>query len=238
MGKITVKHYLNTNLKPYLINGEQYFSIYVLVTANRQNTKVKSKAFNEYYTENDFNEIINPINSEEFEAIKNEEKAIGNIANLVYSVIDGFDTTLFAAIYNYYESIFIFDIDIESFKVNKDENIESVNLYNKSQNNLSIDISSFFIKEFSLKENNSKGMSLLTWFSGKGQAELKNFIEENNSNLEAIEILNRIVFFKSFEKLKWIFKGSKKLEALIDKYSNFFEMPESYLEPLYKKLAL
>ena len=42
MNKITVKHYLNTNLKPYVINGDKYYSIYALVTSHRQNTKVKS----------------------------------------------------------------------------------------------------------------------------------------------------------------------------------------------------
>ena len=42
MGKITVKHFLNTNLKPYVINKQNYYSIYVFVTANRKTTKLKS----------------------------------------------------------------------------------------------------------------------------------------------------------------------------------------------------
>lgn len=238
MGKITVKHYLNTNLKPYLINGEQYFSIYALVTANRQNTKVKSKVFNEYYTENDFNELLNPKNKEDLKLIQDEERAIINITSLIFNVTDVFDTSLFAAIYNYYQSIYIFDIDIQLFKIRIGEKETIVDLYNESKNILGIDISTFFISEFSLKENNSKGMSLFTWFSPIGQTELKRFLEKSNCNSEAIETLNKIVFFKSFEKLKWIFKGSKKLETLIDKYSNLFEMPETQLEPLYKKLSV
>ena len=40
--KITVKHYLNKNLKPDLIDGLQYYSIYVLIIVNRTNTKTKS----------------------------------------------------------------------------------------------------------------------------------------------------------------------------------------------------
>jgi len=238
MGKITVKHFLNTNLKPYLINGEQYFSIYALVTANRQNTKVKSKVFNEYYTESDFNEIVNPKSKEDYKLIQDEEKTIINIASQTLDISNGFDTSLFAAIYNYYESIFIFDIDIQIFKVKSDEKETIIDLYEKTKNNLGIDISQLFIKEFSLKENNSKGMSLFTWFSPTGQTELKKFLNENKCNNEAIEILNKIVFFKSFEKLNWIFKGSKKLEAITDKYNNLFEMPENQLKPLYQKLSV
>ena len=238
MGKITVKHYLNTNLKPYLINGEKYFSIYALVTANRQNTKVKSKVFNEYYSENDFSEITNAKNKADYNLIQGEIETIKNIANMTLSISDGFDTALFAAIYNYYESIYIYDIDIQVFAVGNENDKKTVDLYDKTKNSLGISIDKLFIKDFSLKENNSKGMSLFTWFSPTGQDELKKFLQEYNCDNEAIEVLNKIVFFSSFDKLRWIFMGSKKLEAIIDKYRNIFDMPQNQLEPLYTKLSV
>lgn len=238
MGKITVKHYLNTNLKPYLINGEQYFSIYALVTANRQNTKVKSKVFNEYYTDNDFKEITNHKSNEDFKLIVQEEKTIINIVNMIISSIGGFDTSLFAAIYNYFENIFVFDIDIQNFTIDKKGNKTTIDLHEKTKNSLNIDISELFIKEFSLQENNGKGMSLLTWFSPVGQLELESFLQDNDCKTEAKEVLNKIIFYKSFEKLNWIFKGSKKLEALKDKYYNLFEVPAKQLEPLYKSISI
>ena len=40
--KITITHYLNKVLKPDLINGLEYYSIYVLIVVNRTNTKTKS----------------------------------------------------------------------------------------------------------------------------------------------------------------------------------------------------
>lgn len=241
MGKITVKHYLNTNLKPYIINGDKYFSIYALVTANRQNTKVKSNAFNEYYTEKDFEEISNPENSEDYEIIKNEEITIINIANLILSEFETFDTTLFAAIYNYFQSIFVFDIDIESCSISTTDSTIRVNLYQKDKNKAGIDISEFFILPFSLKENQSKGMSLFTWYSQKVQIELRAFLKNNNCQYDIdklIEILNKIVFYKSFDKLSWIFKGSRKFEGLTEKYSTILDLADEHVKPYYQELSI
>lgn len=221
MGKITVKHYLNTNLKPYIINGEKYYTIYALVTANRQNTKVKSNAFNEYYTENDFKEITDENNRDDFNTLQNEIKTIENIANELISRIGAFDTALFSAIYNYYETIFIKDLGV----IYESEGMY-VDLSKGERNKLGLNMTTFFKKEFSVKENITKGMSLFTWFSTNGQMELKKFLIEYNCKYEiekAIKILNTIVFEKSLIVLKWILKGSSKYRILLEKYSYLFE---------------
>ena len=235
MGKITVKHYLNTNLKPYIINGEKYYTIYALVTANRQNTKVKSKVFNEYYTENDFAEIVDRDNQECYNLLQNEVTTIENIANEIISTIGIFDTALFSAIYNYYNEIFVFDIDIETYDCG---NIH-VNLFDESKNKLGIAIDSFFMKDFSLKECNASGMSLFTWFSALGQNELKRFLIESRCKYdveEASKILNDIVFRKSFGVLHWILKGSQKYRVLIEKYNTLFEYGD--YDSLYEKIGI
>ncbi|GHS90811.1 hypothetical protein FACS1894203_0340 [Bacteroidia bacterium] len=235
MGKITVKHYLNTNLKPYIINGEKYFTIYALVTANRQNTKVKSKVFNEYYTENDFIEITDENNKEDFITLQNEAKTIENIANELINKVEIFDTALFSAIYNYFQEIFIYDLDIQVYK----EGNTVVDLYDKNKNKLGIAIDQFFIKEFSMKESRAKGMSLFTWFSPLGQTELEKFLFESNCKFDIKEaklILNDIVFEKSFEVLSWILKGSQKYKILLDKYDHLFE--SVYKSASYEKIGI
>ena len=221
MGKITVKHYLNTNLKPYIINGAAYYSIYALVTANRQNTKVKSKVFNEYYSESDFAEISSGTNKEDISLLLNEAKTIEVIVSVLISKINLFDTALFSALYNYFQEIFVFDLELH---YKDDEKI--ADLYDKDKNRLGVQIDSFFTENFSLKENNAKGMSLYTWFSPLGQQELSKFLVKNNclyDTRDAVKILNDIVFETSFEKMNWILKGSQKSKLLLDKYNNLFE---------------
>ncbi len=235
MGKITVKHYLNTNLKPYIINGENYYSIYVLIRANRQNTKVKSKCFEEYYTESDFEEIISNENTDDNKRLKDEITALELIAELLLDMFGKFDTVLYSAIFQHFTNIFISDIDIERGVVHCNHDTANVNLYDERKNRLGIGIDKFIFGEYSMGENHSKGMDLFTWFSKTGQSELVEFLSEN-ANDEDLKTLNKIVFISSFDKLDWIFKGSKKLEPLIDKYDRLFTEPSFYLESLYLSL--
>lgn len=83
MGKITVKHYLNTNLKPYIINGEKYYKIYVLIRADTQNTKIKSDISANEYTEKEFEKHISDKTGEIAKAIKEETKIIRFIVELI-----------------------------------------------------------------------------------------------------------------------------------------------------------
>lgn len=240
MGKITVKHYLNTNLKPYIINGEKYYSIYSLVTVNRQNTKVKSVFYNEYYTEKDFTEIMDKTNKEDFENIDNEVITITNLINILLREFDDFDFVLFSAIYNFYQTIHIFDVHIENHLSTKDDGTNLyVSLYEKDQNKAGLSIDTFFIEPFSIKENQSKGMSLFTWYSKFAQAELKQYLINNNCLYDierTIFILNQIVFYNSFDILNWIIKGSKKFNSLQEKYYSVFNNFEQYVEPYYLEL--
>ena len=241
MGKITVKHYLNTNLKPYIINGDKYFSIYVLVTANRQNTKVKSNAFNEYYSEKDFAEIINPKNKIDLAAIRNEETAIINIASLIISELEIFDTTLFAAIYNHYKNIFVWDLDIEFSGLFSYSDSKSTNLFNKDRNRLGIDISDFLNKPLLPNGNGVQQINLYEWYSSIGQLQLRKYVKENSCIKDmdnAIEILNKIVFYKSFQDLKSIIERSKKYEGLIATYDKYFNYDSELVDKYYQQLSI
>ncbi len=240
MGKITVKHYLNTNLKPYIINGEKYYSIYALITVNRQNTKVKSVFYNEYYTEKDFSEIMDKTNKEDYENIENEETTIKNIINILISEFNDFDFVLFSAIYNFYQNIHIFEVDIQLYVSTKNDGTKIiVDLYKKDTNKTGLSIDDFFTLPFSIKENQAKGMSLFTWYSKFAQAELKQYLINNNCLYDVertIFILNQLVFYNSFDKLNWIIKGSKKFNSLLEKYFSFFDCFEQFAAPYYLEL--
>ena len=64
MAKITVTHYLNINLKPYIVNGEKKYNVYVLVRANNQNTKLKSMSSVDEYSEAEYESLLNDPESE------------------------------------------------------------------------------------------------------------------------------------------------------------------------------
>jgi len=57
MGKITVKHYLNTKVQPEVINDENYYPVYIQITINRKTTAYRSISLTEL-TEIQFNKYI------------------------------------------------------------------------------------------------------------------------------------------------------------------------------------
>jgi len=81
MGKITVKHYLNTNIK-YLDRktNEVRHPIYVQITANRKTTKIRSLT-NEMFSELVFSGYINKTDNKilEYEELEKELKIITDI---------------------------------------------------------------------------------------------------------------------------------------------------------------
>lgn len=102
MGKITVRHYLNMNLKPYVIDGENYYKVYVLIRANTQNTKIKSDISSSEYTESEFKSLVSNKKSELSEAIKIETELIEFIVNKIIS-----DKKIFtSALYGEYSNRF------------------------------------------------------------------------------------------------------------------------------------
>lgn len=93
MGKITVKHYLNTNTKPLVVKGEDYYSIKLLVTVNRYTTRLTSVEFGELYTQQMFDEIEK---GEDFQYMEKEETTIKNIVTAQLELNNNeFDSLLF-----------------------------------------------------------------------------------------------------------------------------------------------
>lgn len=99
MGKITVKHYLNTNLKPYIIDGEKYYKLYFLMRYNNKNTKMKS-LLNEEMTEEEYSRRISESSDILNVRIKNEISFIEKIIAIAEKTELAFDMSLFMDIWN------------------------------------------------------------------------------------------------------------------------------------------
>lgn len=214
MGKITVKHYLNTNLKPYVIRSENYYSMYVMVVVNRKNTKVKSISFEELYTENDFEEI----QSDSDGLLIQEIAVIEKLCSLIQDVLGDFDTTFFSAYYSLMKDIFIDSIDFEKHARNKFNIWDEMHKNNK----MNLAIESFVFGDFSLGINKTHGMDMFTWYSLTGQEKLCNYLKEKNIQGDISQItlmLNKLVFLGSMEAFSMKLHESKKGKELYKKYS-------------------
>lgn len=167
MGKITIKHFLNTNLKPYIINKQNYYSVYLLITAQRKTTKVKSIVFDEYYSESDFESIFNSNDSSDKNMIDNEINSVNIISELIINELKEFDTNFFTAYYNFSNTIDIWKTDNQIFSANGNK----IDLYDASKNSAGIVLDSFkneftdirgvSIFEFFNKDNQKKALQIL-----------------------------------------------------------------------------
>lgn len=232
MGKITVKHYLNTNLKSYKINGEDYYSVYILITANRQNTKVKSIKFNELYTENDYKELIKENNPN----LDLEVSSITNLSTIMINVLGNFDTSFFTLLYTSSEDKIINPI-IESVNYidmylvfeSNDNGAYELCLSDKELNKFNINITELFQKK-QLKRDNADTMTVFYWFSNKVQIELLKVIKESKLKVDNHEVRDKInlyIFYSYLNDLSEIFK--KKKTGLYDKYKLIFHKYDKFL---------
>lgn len=221
MSKITVKHFLNRNLKPYVISGDNYYSIYVLVTANRQNTKFKSILLNEYYNEKDFEELLNSEDKNDRGLISNEVHTITTITELIISFFKSFDTALLAAYFSFSENIFLFDTNCQ-FIISEEGKI--FDSYKHDSNSIGLEMDSIFLHFTS--DILSSGVSINSFYNIDNQKKLYEYVNKlpNVKNLkETIFDINLILFIGTLEKFSWFLKGSKKNRTLLDKYQFIFE---------------
>nr|DAX93167.1 MAG TPA: hypothetical protein [Bacteriophage sp.] len=232
MGKITIKHYLNVNLKPYIIRGKSYYSMYIMVIANRKSTKVKSITFGELYTEEDFEDIFEHDNFQ----IRQEISAIENICSLILDTFSDFDATIFSLYYSVLKDIFMDDIDWEGESYNKFSN--DFNIFTASKNKLGIDMESFIYGDYSLSINNTHGMDLFYWYSEEAQNKLNSFLKQYSfPNEELQAIINKFVFLGSFRKFITLIKSSQKGRDLYNKYSRTFDDKfDLYYDEIYQRV--
>ncbi len=231
MSKITIKHFLNTNLKPYLINKENYYTIYILITAQRKSTKVRSLVFNEYYTENDFENIINSDKLEDKKLIENEINSIKLISEILINELNEFDTNFLTAFYNFSNTVDIWKIDNQVFQ----NDGSRVDLFYKSGNNAGLELD-----EIKRELTDIRGVTLYEFFNKENQSKaLKILKKQKVKNPETVlNDINKTFFYCSMQFFEWFIEGNKKNAELKNKFELFFEiykpLIDKYITEKYK----
>lgn len=215
--KITIKHFLNTNLKPFVINGKNYYSIYILITAKRKTTKLKSLEFSEYYTKEDFNDIFNSDNEDDNTIIKNETTSFINIAKLIIDSIEDFSPAFFTAYLSFSNNITFWEIPLEDITPFKKDNI------------LKLDLSQLYSNIQGEKYITEKTVFQL--YNNENQTKALNYIKQNGieNPKEILNDINQIIFYCSLEKFRWFVEGSKKNISIKNKHIFLFENYNSIL---------
>lgn len=201
MPKVTAKHYLNVNLKPYVIRGEKFYPVYVLVTSFRKTTKVKSNVFAELQTESDFEELVKSKEAkEEIATIELLTETINSITQ------QPFDTVLFSLIYNQTPNHFCGARSLLSEVLRGNKKIGSLLL------------------EELYSSTNQNGPSFFEWYSPKWQKRIKKFLLSRGIKEDGLTIVNEVALFCFFEILSIVIMVSPiKYRVLKDKYPFFLE---------------
>ncbi|MBE7696884.1 hypothetical protein [Tenacibaculum finnmarkense] len=211
--KITVKHYLNTNLKPYIINDVKHYSVYLMLVAHRKNTKVKSIAFDNYYSESVFSEIINSKDTYDQDLIRNEITALTLISEITINELKEFDTAFITSYFKYSSKNFI------------DSLAQGIDILNQnSKNQISCFINCLHLNSCFLDYTSLEYISILDFFGYKIQNLLKNYFKnELNSKdcIKDIELFNKHMFYSSLKRFEKTIIKTKNY-YLIEKYSNSF----------------
>lgn len=98
-GKITVRHYLNTNLKPYKIDEDKLYKVYFLMRYKNKNTRTKS-LIDEELTEKDYNLRINDPNDILSIRINNEKKLVERVIGITDKMNLPFEIKLFRDVWD------------------------------------------------------------------------------------------------------------------------------------------
>lgn len=243
MSKITAKHFLNTNLKPYIINGVKHYSIYILLIAYRQNTKVKSITFNEYYSEDFFNEIINSNDKEDINLIDNEINTITLIAEFLTDILGKFDT---AFITSYFKFTSLININNFSYVSGQ---IKHINKYDFAFNIvevIQIETEDYLgrkkhkTQEFNLLEHISNcliNITLYDFFNKENQTKLKNIIIEQykGNNIDNfISDYNKAIIYNSLDEFSENISQTKN-DYLLEKYQHIFDLAKEKSNLYYCK---
>ena len=222
MSKITIKHFLNTNLKPYLINKQNYYSIYLLITANRKTTKLKSLVFDEYYTESDFDDIFNSENEIDKNMVDNELKAINTISEITIEALAEFNTSFLTAYINFSNSISVWKPDAE-IKINNKSTFTNNSIFKVGIDNIFTEI------------GKDKEITIFEFYNLESQNIAIEFLEKNNiqNPKTVLQDINKIIFYTSIEYFHWYVEGNKKNSDLI---SRFYLLFDNYKEIIIKEL--
>lgn len=208
VGKITVKHYLNTSIesenKP--ANKKEY-PIYVLITANRRTTRIKSLT-DLYFTEKKFDEYINNPSLFDFD-IDDDDKTMEDVSN--WGKIHDLQMELEAI-----EKIIEYCISNRKLQIGKFKTSEVIEFYSMS-----------FVHEFGGHINHMIGLRL-SFLEHPETAPIALYLEMNHNPHAILSAIKAVTHFDISRKL-----DNKKRE-IINSFNEFYE--HSYPDSAYSML--
>ena len=239
MSKITIKHYLNVNLKPYKIDNEDTYNIYVIVSSERVNTKIKSILFSGNYSTKEFD----LLDKREF---KKESEILENIVQTTKYIAGFFDTNLFTLFTKYLIEISMDSIIMPNhpkiISSGVEYNVKTKDIYYPKVEDNS---KKFFFEGENVKFNDSV---VFYWFKSSYQKYLLSQIEINknydrnlvisnkeeiaiNSKVDALNYLNaEICLYSMVYMYKYSGKVSKN-RIVLDKFKSKMK---GYIFNIYK----
>lgn len=144
MVKIAVKHYLNTNVKPYSIRGEDYYPVYILVRARGRSTRVRSHLFADVYTQGQFNSIAD-FPDKKLEA---EASTIRSIVEAQLEINErDFDPYLFGVLYNQMPKYLLKEIYRPSRLLRVVHGLDDISVYRWFNDDIQTKLKKYLVKE-------------------------------------------------------------------------------------------
>jgi hypothetical protein len=199
--KITVKHYLNTNLKAYKVKNENFYSVYLFVTTKNVVTRVKSHYFNDLYSLKEFENFSNAGN-ENFELMKKEVGAVENIIRAQLNLTKEFDTNLFSLLYNHTPNIKL----IHS-SASMDKYLKNVCMIESEKEKIQLG-----------DKEVATTISIYDFFKPNYQKEVERILREKENKLPIMENVNVGVLLCFFQAAKNVLSTIKKYEKISTKY--------------------
>ncbi len=204
MGKITVKHFINVNLRPYIVGDEKLYPPYLLITVNRKTTKVKSHSFSELQSPENFKKHIRSKEA------SSEVLAVTDLITSQVSVFnENFDTNLFSSFYNL----------MPEYPLINSQIFERVMSNTKLKN----DWSDLILGHKG--SNPQSGLTFFDWYKPEFQNENKKQLSASGLTIKQV---NQIVLISFFEFLQVIARSQQKYNSLLSKYPLFFEDAEGF----------
>ncbi|MHC6201542.1 hypothetical protein, partial [Elizabethkingia miricola] len=208
-----------------------YYTIYLLITANRKTTKLKSLIFDEYYTEDDFNNIFNSNDKEDKLMIDNEISSINIISELILSELKEFNTTFLTAYINFSNTISIWKADTELYLSEK-------SLFRKG-NFLGVELDSIY--SYITNHTMQNEVTIFEFYNYENQKRIIEYLRSKKikNPKDLLADINKIIFYTSLEFFEWYIEGSKKNSDLKNRYfilfDNYKELIKTYLDEKYIK---
>ncbi len=219
--KVSIKHYHNKNVKPSVINGENYYPIFLLITAKRKTTRFRSLVFSELYTEEMYNDIFLGVFKDDEKLIEDEITAVERIVKIIINELNEFDTLFFTAFVKFANNISI-------WKTFNDEiEYEGLRGFNVGKENLVFGFQfDFLIQEIKQYKGLKREITLFEFLGKTAENIFYKHVKDKELKFNAKEVLNDVYkynFYVSMEYFEYVLRNSKRTEDLADKYLDIFD---------------